>query len=93
MSFSYALSPRLKPKHSATKMFAASEIDGYLTVFHCSKIAAYLTNFAALDQFRCSKIAAHLTVFCCSKFNSKAASKIALNLTAFAVAKLLLHVT
>ena len=47
MSFSYVLSPRLKPKHSATKMFAASEIAAYLTVFRCSKIAAYLTNFAA----------------------------------------------
>ena len=45
ISFSYALSPRLKPKHSATKMFAAS--DAYLTVFRCSKMAAYMTNFAA----------------------------------------------
>ena len=47
MSFSYALSPRLKPEHLATKMFAASKITAYLTVFCCSKIAAYLTNFAA----------------------------------------------
>ena len=47
MSFSYALSPRLKPNQSATKMFAASDIADYLTVFRCSKIAAYLTNFAA----------------------------------------------
>ena len=46
MSFSYALSPRLKPKHSATKMFAANEIAAYLTVFLYSKIAAYFTNFA-----------------------------------------------
>ena len=78
--------PRLKPKHSATKMFAAS--DAYLTAFRCtcSKIAAYLTNFAA-------EISANLTVFCCCEFNSNAASKIAVNLTAFAVAKLLLHVT
>ena len=42
-------------------------------------IAAYLT------VFRCSKIATNLTVFCCSKFNSNAASKIAINLAAFAV--------
>ena len=82
-----ALSPRLKPKHSATKMFAASEIAANLTVFRCSKIAACL-----LDQSRYSKISANLTVFCCCKFNSNAASKIAA-LTAFAVAKLLLHVT
>ena len=74
MSFSYALSPRLKPKQSATKMFAASEIAAYLTV--------------SLQH-----IADYLTVFCCSKFNSNAASIIAVNLTAFAVAKLLLHVT
>ena len=33
MSFSYVLSPRLKPKHSATKMFAASEIAAHLTQF------------------------------------------------------------
>ena len=75
MSFSYALSPRLKPNQSATKMFAVSDTAAYLTVFRCSKIAAYLT------------------VFCCSKFNSNAASKIVVNLTAFAVAKLLLRVT
>ena len=78
MSFSYALSPRLKPKHSATKMFAASEVAAYLTVFRCSKIAALL------DQFLCSEISANLTVFCCCKFNSNAASKIAVYLTAFA---------
>ena len=50
--FLYALSPRLKPNQSATKMFAASDIAAYLTVYRCSKkkkkkIAAYLTNFAA----------------------------------------------
>ena len=35
---------RLKPKQSATKMFAASKIASYLTVFRCSKKAANLTN-------------------------------------------------
>ena len=47
MSFSYALSPRLKPNQSATKMFAVSDIAAYLIVFRCSKITAYSTNFAA----------------------------------------------
>ena len=88
MSFSYALSPRLKPKQFATKLFAASEIAAYFTVFRCSKIAEYLTNFAAAKLPLTG-----LTVFCCSKLNSNTASKIAVNLTAFAVAKLLLHVT
>ena len=47
-SFSYLLSPRLKPKQSATKLFAASEIAAYLTdFFRCGKIAANLTKFAA----------------------------------------------